>query len=636
MRSVNRRCLLKQIRLMLILFISLCALLVTAPLYARTVEYPSANLGTLDLTNWDFSEQGTVDLKGEWEFYWQRFLQPEQIINQQVAPAFIDVPSTWRNKVINGITLSGDGYATYRLTIKLAQTDNSLKALKMPAIYTAYKMWVNGELVATNGILGTSVQEMKPQSVPSIVFASPANGKIDLVIQVANFNHIKGGLRNEIYLGTPRQILAMREHSLNLQMLLLGSMLIMGVYYLVHYIFRRNEKSSHYFGLYCLVVGMRLLFVGEAALLHLFPDFNWSLAKRLEYASLYSSIPLFSLFIYNLYPSYVSRRFIKGLVIVCSSLLGIVLLGPTKVYLQTLNFYQGIIAFSTIYYLYILIKAALDKQESSYLSAAAGFIFLLSVFNDILNYYKIIDTFDGLFALGLLVFLFSQSVILSKRFSQAITQAEELSEENTQMVSEITLLNRNLEDKISHRTAQLNEIIEILNKEIAERSEAEEKLRLYATTDIMTGLANRATGLNTLDTQLAFAQRNNWHLTVGFIDINNLKVVNDDFGHQVGDELIVNISNILKNQIRQSDTVSRIGGDEFLIIFPKCPLSEAEVVWQRVEGAITEFNHTKNKPYQISLSYGFAEFSPGEEITAQELVEIADSQMYRVKKIDSY
>jgi len=135
-----------------------------------------------------------------------------------------------------------------------------------------------------------------------------------------------------------------------------------------------------------------------------------------------------------------------------------------------------------------------------------------------------------------------------------------------------------------------------------------------------------------LETQLALAKRNKWPLTVGFVDIDTLKVVNDSHGHIVGDDLIVSISEILKNNLRQSDTISRIGGDESLIIFPLCTLEEAEELWKRIEESIYAFNQTMDKPYMISVSHGFAEYVPGEEISAQELVEIADSKMYQVKK----
>lgn len=192
-------------------------------------------------------------------------------------------------------------------------------------------------------------------------------------------------------------------------------------------------------------------------------------------------------------------------------------------------------------------------------------------------------------------------------------------------------LNRNLEERIQERTRELNESIARLNNEIAERKEMEKKLRQYATSDIMTGLLNRATGMTVLEKQMELARRKSWPLTIGYLDLDGLKKINDTLGHQVGDELIINTARILTNTLRKSDAISRLGGDEFLMVMPHCGLAEAQKLWQRVLAGIAEFN-ARNETYQIRLSYGFAEFNPQEPVTVRELLEEADKEMYKMKK----
>lgn len=602
------------------------------PVQAASSQIPVAERGVLDLTDWGFTEQGIINLNGDWEFYWQEFWQPSQIPTRKSIPSYLEVPSTWRGKYLMGEVLPSGGYATYRLTINFASHDSSLKALKIPTIYTAYKLYANNELVTSRGTIGTSASEVKPNAAPQTIFVTPVDGKLDLVIQVANFHHSKGGIRNSIILGTPDQILHMNNNFLFTRAILLGSLLIIGLYYLVYFIFRQEEKFAIYFALFCLALCTYQLLSREAPLYLIFPNLNWALAKRIEYVSFYSCLPLYICFIKELYPTKFLRNILDILLIIVLMVWSLALLAPTSVYMQSLPFFTGLIIFFLLCYLCILIQATCGKGDNAFLPITTGFLALFSVVNDILNYYSVINTYYGLSSIGILVYLFSQAIVLSKRQSQAMTKAEELSAENAQMLDEITNLNRNLEDRISQRTAQLNEIIEVLNNEILERTETEQKLKLYATTDIMTGLANRVTCIDTLKTQLAMAQINNSHLTVCFIDIDNLKVINDEFGHPVGDDLIINISDILKSRIRQTDTIGRIGGDEFLIVFPQCTQQEAELLWQRVEEAIQEFNQTTNKPYRISLSHGFAEYRPGDDITAQTLIEKADSKMYQVKR----
>lgn len=186
----------------------------------------------------------------------------------------------------------------------------------------------------------------------------------------------------------------------------------------------------------------------------------------------------------------------------------------------------------------------------------------------------------------------------------------------------------------SDRTLELKITIDRLSKENNELKATEKKLKVFATTDMMTGLMNRATGFATLEQQLLLSRRHKCPLTVCFIDIDDLKQVNDNHGHRVGDNLIISVANILRAQIRESDIVSRIGGDEYLVVFPKCTIADAKEVWQRVLEEIKEFNNG-DIPYRASLSHGFSQFSPDDPScpsTVDALIEAADIDMYRCKK----
>jgi len=122
--------------------------------------------------------------------------------------------------------------------------------------------------------------------------------------------------------------------------------------------------------------------------------------------------------------------------------------------MRALPVYHGLIFIYVFNCLYVLFKVARDKQEGAYLSIIAGLIVLLSVICDLLNYYSVIDTINNVSSIGLLCYLLSISIILSKRFSLAIARAEILSAENARMIEEISGLNQNLEERITQRTAQ--------------------------------------------------------------------------------------------------------------------------------------------------------------------------------------
>lgn len=111
----------------------------------------------------------------------------------------------------------------------------------------------------------------------------------------------------------------------------------------------------------------------------------------------------------------------------------------------------------------------------------------------------------------------------------------------------------------------------------------------------MTGAYNRNAGLEILEKIFEKHKKENKDLSIIYADINNLKQVNDTLGHHEGDRLIINVVDVLKKNIRNSDYVVRIGGDEFLIILPNCNSLKAENIIIRIKEALKELNLKKSK-----------------------------------------
>lgn len=173
----------------------------------------------------------------------------------------------------------------------------------------------------------------------------------------------------------------------------------------------------------------------------------------------------------------------------------------------------------------------------------------------------------------------------------------------------------------------------VLAVNVRRRKKVEAELRYYATTDEMTGVLNRRTGLLFLEQQLALADRQEKKLCVCFADLNNLKEVNDNCGHDKGDAVILNLCRLLKAHIRSSDILCRLGGDEFLVILPGCSLAEAERIWRRIEERIRRHNaEAKGFSDRVSVSHGFAEYDPSHPVTLDDLIRVADQAMYREKE----
>jgi len=187
--------------------------------------------------------------------------------------------------------------------------------------------------------------------------------------------------------------------------------------------------------------------------------------------------------------------------------------------------------------------------------------------------------------------------------------------------------------KMDYQNMNKEELIQILRKKddsIEELYLKMKKLSYYATIDGTTGTLNKRSGLELLNKEINLSKVYDKNLVVCFVDVDRLKTINDNFGHEEGDKLLVSVGKILKESIRKDDFVIRMGGDEFLIVFPETTMREADKVWCRICKLVEETNKSRHK-YSLSLSHGFCEYNIESKISIEELIKNADMEMYREK-----
>ena len=158
-----------------------------------------------------------------------------------------------------------------------------------------------------------------------------------------------------------------------------------------------------------------------------------------------------------------------------------------------------------------------------------------------------------------------------------------------------------------------------------------EKLETVAYIDPLTGVSNRRTGLMLLEKELSIINNCFTPLSICFIDIDGLKEVNDTYGHAEGDALINFIASTIKSSIRIGDSVSRMGGDEFLIIFPNSRETDTVKVIQAIFTKLKEFDNLGIKQYQHSFSYGIQEIFMSENLNSNDILKAVDVKMYHNK-----
>ena len=174
--------------------------------------------------------------------------------------------------------------------------------------------------------------------------------------------------------------------------------------------------------------------------------------------------------------------------------------------------------------------------------------------------------------------------------------------------------------------------VTVVSKDISERINMEEKLRTLSLTDEVTGLYNRRGFFTLGEQQLKLSKRMKTGIFMLYADIDKLKEINDTWGHQEGDSALIETANVLKNTFRDSDIISRIGGDEFAIIPIGIIGDHIEVITDRLQNNLKKHNRERNRNYNVSLSFGIAYYDPEHPCSMDELLAQADKLMYEQKR----
>lgn len=181
--------------------------------------------------------------------------------------------------------------------------------------------------------------------------------------------------------------------------------------------------------------------------------------------------------------------------------------------------------------------------------------------------------------------------------------------------------------------AEREKLISRLQKSLDETMKYKAKLEVMALFDSLTGLPNRRLFFDRLNMTLEHNRRHKGMFSLFYLDLDGLKTVNDSLGHEAGDEVLCTASQRLKNVIRKSDTVARIGGDEFAIIVDRIKsVEEAEIVVKKIVASFVEPIQLNAGSVNVGVSIGISLF-PVDSNEADELLRLADNSMYISKKL---
>lgn len=424
--------------------------------------------GQLNLEDWDFKKEPILKLDGEWEFYWQKLLEPKHFREKMEAnPHYFNLPSSWSNRTRAGQKWSSWGYATFRLQVELGAKHPAL-ALQLPTFSSSARIWVNDSLIYEAGKVAKSAKENTPGYLSEVLpIGLEKTSRLEIVIQIANYQNADAGIWRSIYLGEVEALHQRREQQLMFDVFVFSCLLIMALYHLTLFGVERRERATLFFSLLCLLMSLRILTTGQYLLDEMISP-SWFLLIRLEYTSFYASVGSFVGFLYYVFPKETHRPVILSLVGLSAAFTALIWLSPPWIFTFSTNIFQLVTLVAGIYCTYIIILANLHQREGAYVFFIAWVLLFLSVINDILFYNSLIRSTD-LSQLGMLAFIFVLGFMRSSSFSKAFAQAQRLSRE-------LDEINHNLEEEVNKRTQALSEAYEKLKEAHQENQQQNEEL----------------------------------------------------------------------------------------------------------------------------------------------------------------
>ncbi|MCU6710377.1 ATP-binding protein [Paenibacillus sp. J5C_2022] len=404
---------------------------------------PMAEHGELDLSNWRFGSDGAVRLDGQWALYWEELLTPHDFEKLDVSrrePMYANVPNIWSSYNRDGKPLSGEGYATYRLRVRLNPSAIPKElALKLPTMSTACRLWVNGEELAQCGTVSRDKESASPRFAPQSLSFPVQSNRLDIIVQISNYSYNSGGMWYAMNLGLPEQISAYRDIGLSLDMTLFGIFLFMGLYHIFIFSQRRDMKTALLFGVGCLIGSMRLLVSGEIFVLELFPQLEISILTMVSYFTYYGGIMFFILYLRQLYPEEMPKRFTGIVVSICILFILSVWLSPMSFYTDSILYYHLIMLIVNVKLIHVIWLSVKRKRPGARLQFFGIIFFILTFIIDIaINAFYAGAIFRNtllfymldrqMILMGLFVLVFVQAIVLANRYSSAFHTIEAMSE----------------------------------------------------------------------------------------------------------------------------------------------------------------------------------------------------------------
>ena len=342
--------------------------------YLATFDYSetvAVEEGVIDLRDLEFTDDQTLPLSGEWEFYPSQHIHPDEFESTEKLSTYkkvlLETPNNWGG-AFSEESLESFRYGTYRLKILLGDEREKSFAFRVNQIRNASEVFINGESVHKDGQPAMKSELHEARNLPYSVYVEPNQSEIDLVIHVSNHTFIgEGGITEAIRFGTAEAIDFRTSLSVGLQLLLCIVLLIHGLYGLILFFLGGRNRGLLYFSI-IIVCALISVLVSDDKLLFVWFDFPFEWQMNAIYLSYIGAAAFIPFMIKNLISNSKQEKIMRWFAIYCILFALIVLVTPYSFVPSILRFMLSIvIGFSLALSIKILVKGLKDSEDFIFL-----------------------------------------------------------------------------------------------------------------------------------------------------------------------------------------------------------------------------------------------------------------------------
>jgi signal transduction histidine kinase len=441
--------------LLVICSISLLPSVLSAQAAASRSESADANVNRNDLR--------LVSLQGEWQFYWKQALSPDDFNSTAITStnppkgATIKVPSSWAGQKLgqsinNGKPLPRFGYATYhkQLTIEPRQVGTNM-ALLLESVGSAYRVWVNGELLDGLGNVATNQESETPWIRLNLVYLSPQTQQLDIVIQTSNYSFRESGIFGDSKIGDANALTlyVFKKYVLK-DLLFIGAFLVIGLYHLIIYFISKRTADLLWLGAISIFVAIRALLLNKFLFYSVFSDLSWTIVMHAQFAFKFIALLTYLGLIRSLYRDDVNPLLHRVLTVIGFFMLLYVLVVPPSHFTVTFLAQTIVMVITLVYYgIFVGYLALRNRREGASLNMVGSIVFIFGVVHDYFLFTTNLSSVQ-MIPFVLLVYLLLQAGTISYRYAM-------IQRRNLQLAGALQEMNQNLETMVVERTEELNQ-----------------------------------------------------------------------------------------------------------------------------------------------------------------------------------